>query len=671
MKKRKTLIKCFAAIGMISSLSLSCCIAANAEMTDPNLTNGGNLGKPSLYYYNPNGDADVAVYNGKYMSIQTLRDNYFNVSVNSQGKHSNTLMPGTYWKTLEESDASNTPLAYDETYELHFKYDSPLTSFIPKEYFNKECDKLLVGKEYGYYIHTELESDYSYGIVYDGMVYASNYGTYSEHYYHNYIMLFDINNKYFDDGRFSTKIEVVLQAETITYNENKTRIYDDDLEKDPMDFGLLDVPTACPVATDHLQNKQAQTLIRFDGEKNQETYITVPLVGFGGALANPNNLYIGDISYNMGVTGVSSSADKSLTSDTNNYYITTKSTQGTADSTDEYLEANVRTNKVKRIDKQFAVDQTASWKESMKEYRKKAYYSTLKCLFTTGKLIYSAYTENVIGVYKCASDLESQTFDAIYSWYDYNKCKESLIKEDEKIIHIESLADGRGISANIDTDAFIDLKKDSNGNYNEYSFRLEKILGAPYYKETHTEGKVYDEIEKKSYCALMEIGSYIVIDTQTNGDNYSNPLVSLVLGVKGGMIDAYDWNSNDDFNNRLSGISEFASDIKQNVNSVKGFNNSENKTIKFGYITDSCRLVFAYGEYYMVECSGIYNKLYKVNYNLANIYLDNAYISQLSNNVYYDITIEDKNGSNRASAKQVSIITNVNSKRYSTNRPTC
>ena len=129
-------------------------------------------------------------------SVLTIRDYYEDYYNNQDFPYNYEYNEGLYLKNLyfwTFEDTGETKIGEKE-YVYNKAYgDNPITSIIPKKYFIKECEEVVVGNEYGFYIRTEyIESKYfSYGI-YDASKELLEVVGHGGAYY-SYIYIFDIN----------------------------------------------------------------------------------------------------------------------------------------------------------------------------------------------------------------------------------------------------------------------------------------------------------------------------------------------------------------------------------------------------------------------------------------------------------------------------------------------
>lgn len=239
-------------------------------------------------FYNPNGDSDIAVFNGKFVSIKDLKDKYLNVS-QSSGIYESSLCPEVTWKQQDEINGY-------KRYVVSFSSDSVLTAFIPKELFYTVTDQIndsyepygefvFVGREYGYYIRTTLHSHEN---VYED---CTNW------WYINDILIFDVDSSFEPStGRFTNSLEVVLQTQTITYEYNHKRVRGSaqTAGTPSLTFNLF-----VESEKDSRTRKSGYSRFVYTGDKKYNNFITAPLIANDGQIVYPDTLILSNITYSL------------------------------------------------------------------------------------------------------------------------------------------------------------------------------------------------------------------------------------------------------------------------------------------------------------------------------------------------------------------------------------
>lgn len=161
-------------------------------------------------------------------SVLTIRDYYEDYYKNRQAIDHDFTEKELYLNNIDDYaswfgsviDVGQSTFVYNKVQE-----DNLITSIVPKKYFTKNCDEVIVGNEYGFYVKTTyLPSEYS------------NYGNYDGYdfevvdhrgFYDSYVFLFDIeyNIEYnkvsitpLFDGYFRTSYKYILDTELNIYN---------------------------------------------------------------------------------------------------------------------------------------------------------------------------------------------------------------------------------------------------------------------------------------------------------------------------------------------------------------------------------------------------------------------------------------------------------------------
>ena len=107
-----------------------------------------------------NAETDSSYVDSDYLygsSILTIRD-YYEDYYNNLDSYNYVLEQGLYLKNLYywysasiyEAEVGQTVTVYNKAYG-----DNPITNIVPKKYFTRECEEVVVGNEYGFYISTE------------------------------------------------------------------------------------------------------------------------------------------------------------------------------------------------------------------------------------------------------------------------------------------------------------------------------------------------------------------------------------------------------------------------------------------------------------------------------------------------------------------------------------
>ena len=232
------------------------------------------------------GKSDYGVYNGKVINIK----DYYKQYVSSNSVYSWRSNEKTSWKSSTTDYSKNT---YFNNYkvsgvgpfdsQINVYSDDPIVAFVDRTCFEKAGDYFLMGDEYGYYVHTESQDQYSLRSL---------------------VLLFDITygwdyNQYSDSTMQSVKIEVVSQTSVCALNYKE-------LKKNIGNHYAVDA-----VSESDYFSKTRQ-IYQFDSNLSTwDNYVICPVLkagwqgqsdghsywGLSGVLAQYDYLYLTDICY--------------------------------------------------------------------------------------------------------------------------------------------------------------------------------------------------------------------------------------------------------------------------------------------------------------------------------------------------------------------------------------
>ena len=222
-------------------------------------------------HYNPNGDSDFAIIYGEKIKIDEFVDKFNECVKDSEGYYTNPNYSHYKYK-------SNTNVLYSA--------ESPIIAWVDERYFSQLGDFMIVGDEYGYYVHTEY-----------AQVDLQDTGFKNEYAYYNQVLLFDIETTIEKDSgnhllyEYATQYKILLQADFITLDTTwygARNRYDGFI----INFG------------DNYEDKlETRNYYVYNGQNEATTmgpYITIPYVKhtyFGYGIHNSDELYIGNFSY--------------------------------------------------------------------------------------------------------------------------------------------------------------------------------------------------------------------------------------------------------------------------------------------------------------------------------------------------------------------------------------